>query len=82
MERVVQNLGSKWFQGRQFFTHRKIIVANVPEGLLATVTVCLTLTADRMASKNFLVKKLEAVKTLVKLQPPAQIGLEHLTRPQ
>ena len=59
-----------------------IIVANVPEGLLATVTVCLTLTADRMASKNFLVKKLKAVKTLVKLQPPAQIGLEHLTRPQ
>ena len=28
-----------------------IIVANVPEGLLATVTVCLTLTAKRMASK-------------------------------
>merc|ERR1712214_200977 len=27
-----------------------IIVANVPEGLLATVTVCLTLTAKRMAS--------------------------------
>lgn len=28
-----------------------IIVANVPEGLLATVTVCLTLTAQRMHSK-------------------------------
>merc|ERR1711887_140204 len=41
-----------------------IIVANVPEGLLATVTVCLTLTAKRMAQKNCLVKNLEAVETL------------------
>lgn len=29
-----------------------IIVANVPEGLLATVTVCLTLTAKRMHKKQ------------------------------
>lgn len=41
-----------------------IIVANVPEGLLATVTVCLTLTAKRMASRQCLVKNLEAVETL------------------
>eukprot|EP01104_Vermistella_antarctica_P004399 TRINITY_DN14852_c0_g1_i1.p1 TRINITY_DN14852_c0_g1~~TRINITY_DN14852_c0_g1_i1.p1 ORF type:complete len:1043 (-),score=362.54 TRINITY_DN14852_c0_g1_i1:67-3195(-) len=41
-----------------------IIVANVPEGLLATVTVSLTLTAKRMASKNVLVKNLESVETL------------------
>ncbi|XP_030569601.1 sodium/potassium-transporting ATPase subunit alpha isoform X3 [Drosophila novamexicana] len=41
-----------------------IIVANVPEGLLATVTVCLTLTAKRMACRNCLVKNLEAVETL------------------
>jgi magnesium-transporting ATPase (P-type) len=41
-----------------------IIVANVPEGLLATVTVCLTLTAKRMAQKNVLVKNLESVETL------------------
>lgn len=40
-----------------------IIVANVPEGLLATVTVSLTLSAKRMASKQVLVKKLEAVET-------------------
>lgn len=41
-----------------------IIVANVPEGLLATVTVSLTLTAKRMANKKVLVKNLEAVETL------------------
>ncbi|KAK4289902.1 hypothetical protein Pmani_037163 [Petrolisthes manimaculis] len=35
-----------------------IIVANVPEGLLPTITVCLTLTARRMARKNCLVKNL------------------------
>ena len=29
-----------------------IIVANVPEGLLVTVTVCLTLAANRMHGKN------------------------------
>lgn len=41
-----------------------IIVASVPEGLLATVTVCLSLTAKRMARKNCLVKNLQAVETL------------------
>jgi len=41
-----------------------IIVANVPEGLLATVTVCLTLTSQRMSEKNVLVKNLEGVETL------------------
>lgn len=41
-----------------------IIVANVPEGLLATVTLVLTLTAKKMAKKNCLVKNLESVETL------------------
>merc|ERR1719383_1322486 len=41
-----------------------IIVANVPEGLLATVTVSLTLTARRMAIKKVRVKNLESVETL------------------
>ena len=39
-----------------------IIVANVPEGLLATVTVSLALTAQRMAGKMVLVKNLESVE--------------------
>ena len=43
-----------------------IIVANVPEGLLITVTIQLTLTAKRMASKQCLVKNLEGVETLGK----------------
>ena len=41
-----------------------IIVANVPEGLLVTVTVCLALTAKKMAQKMVLVKNLESVETL------------------
>ena len=41
-----------------------IIVANVPEGLLATVTVSLALTAKRMHQKKVLVKNLESVETL------------------
>jgi len=41
-----------------------IIVANVPEGLLATVTVSLTLTAKRMERKQVFVKNLESVETL------------------
>ena len=41
-----------------------IIVANVPEGLLPTVTLCLSLAARRMARENALVKRLEAVETL------------------
>ncbi|APH39684.1 cation-translocating P-type ATPase [Methanohalophilus halophilus] len=41
-----------------------IIVANVPEGLLPTVTLTLTLSSKRMAKKNALIKQLESVETL------------------
>ena len=41
-----------------------IIIANVPEGLLATVTACLTLTSMKMAQQNCLVDNLEVVETL------------------
>ncbi|XP_043939292.1 sodium/potassium-transporting ATPase subunit alpha-1-like [Protopterus annectens] len=54
--------GYTWVEAAVFLIG--IIVAVVPEGLLATVTVCLTLTAKRMARKNCLVKNLEAVETL------------------
>ena len=46
-------LGYNWLDAVIFLIG--IIVANVPEGLLATVTVCLTLTAKRMAAKVCLV---------------------------
>uniref|UniRef100_T2MGY6 Sodium/potassium-transporting ATPase subunit alpha n=1 Tax=Hydra vulgaris TaxID=6087 RepID=T2MGY6_HYDVU len=55
-------MGYHWLEAIIFLIG--IIVANVPEGLLATVTVCLTLTAKKMAKKNCLVKHLEAVETL------------------
>lgn len=41
-----------------------IIVANVPEGLLATVTVSLTLTAKKLKTKAVNVKDLNGVETL------------------
>ena len=57
-----------WARGNDMITNLVfmigIIVANVPEGLLATVTVSLALTAQRMAGKYVLVKNLESVETL------------------
>ncbi|MBI5887356.1 MAG: cation-transporting P-type ATPase [Deltaproteobacteria bacterium] len=41
-----------------------IIVANVPEGLLPTVSLSLAMGVQRMAAKNAIVKKLSAVETL------------------
>ena len=41
-----------------------IIVANVPEGLIATVSISLALTAKRLATKMVLVKNLQSVETL------------------
>jgi sodium/potassium-transporting ATPase subunit alpha len=41
-----------------------IIVANVPEGLYACITVSLTLAAKRLSVRKVLVKNLEAVETL------------------
>jgi sodium/potassium-transporting ATPase subunit alpha len=41
-----------------------LIVANVPEGLYITVTVCMALAAKRMAERHVLVKNLQSVETL------------------
>lgn len=41
-----------------------IIVANVPEGLLPTLTLSLSLASQRMARRKVLVKGLEAVETM------------------
>jgi P-type Ca2+ transporter type 2C len=41
-----------------------IIVANVPEGLLPTLTMALSVSTQRMAKRHVLVKKLSSVETL------------------
>jgi sodium/potassium-transporting ATPase subunit alpha len=41
-----------------------IVVANVPEGLLPTVTLCLGMASKRMVKRKALIKKLESVETL------------------
>ncbi len=41
-----------------------IIVANVPEGLLPTITLSLAMGVQRMAGRNAIVKKLSSVETL------------------
>ena len=41
-----------------------IVIANVPEGLPATVTSCLTISARRLAARRVFVKRLEVVETL------------------
>ena len=41
-----------------------IIVANVPEGLLPTVTLTLSIAAQKMAKRNVLVKNIDAIETL------------------
>ncbi len=41
-----------------------LIVANVPEGLLPTITLSLSLAGQRMAKRNGLIKNLDSVETL------------------
>jgi sodium/potassium-transporting ATPase subunit alpha len=41
-----------------------LIVSNVPEGLLPTITLSLSLASQRMAKRNALIKNLDSVETL------------------
>lgn len=41
-----------------------VVVANVPEGLLAIVTIGLSISAKRLSTRNCIVKNLEAVETM------------------
>ena len=60
--------GVGYFAGRTFWENFLfaigIIVANVPEGLLPTVTLALAMGSQRMARKKALVKNLTAVEAL------------------
>ena len=54
---------------------RRRRATQVPEGLLATVTVCLTLTAKRMYTKKVMVKNLEGVQRRLHASSPGEHGL-------
>ena len=57
-----------WWAGMKFWDNALfaigIIIANVPEGLLPTVTLSLAMGSRRMARRNALVKNLNAVEAL------------------
>jgi magnesium-transporting ATPase (P-type) len=57
-----------WIIGRDFTANFifaiGIIIANVPEGLLPTVTLTLSIASQRMAKRNALIKSLNSVETL------------------
>lgn len=57
-----------YFSGKGFLVAAifalSLIVANVPEGLLPTITLSLSIASQRMAKKNALIKNLASVQTL------------------
>ncbi|XP_057374553.1 sodium/potassium-transporting ATPase subunit alpha-B-like [Daphnia carinata] len=59
---VAMVLGYSWINSLIFLIG--IVMSYVPQGLVPTVAILLTLTAKRMAKRNCLVKNLEAVETL------------------
>ncbi|XP_049869369.1 sodium/potassium-transporting ATPase subunit alpha-B-like [Pectinophora gossypiella] len=59
---MVYLIQKSWVKALQYMLG--IILANVPEGLLVTLTVCMTLSAKNLKKKNCLAKTLQAVETL------------------
>ena len=59
---VAYLVGYHWMDAILFMIG--IIVSVVPEGMLALITIALSVSARRMSSKNCLVRNLEAVETL------------------
>ncbi|XP_013189215.1 sodium/potassium-transporting ATPase subunit alpha-like [Amyelois transitella] len=59
---MVYFIQKNWFSALQYMLG--IILANVPEGLIVTLTVCMTLSANQLKKKNCLAKSLQAVETL------------------
>lgn len=58
-----KSLGGLSFLGAFIFTIG-IIVANIPEGLLPTLSLALAMGVQRMAKRNVLIKQLSSVETL------------------
>ncbi|GBP75192.1 hypothetical protein EVAR_88797_1 [Eumeta japonica] len=59
---MVYFVQGSWIKGFEYMLG--IILANVPEGLIVTLTVCMTLSAKQLKRKNCLAKTLQAVETL------------------
>ncbi|XP_059059157.1 sodium/potassium-transporting ATPase subunit alpha-2-like [Achroia grisella] len=59
---MVYFIQKSWLSALQYMLG--IILANVPEGLIVTLTVCMTLSAKQLKKKNCLAKTLQAVETL------------------
>ncbi|XP_052747126.1 sodium/potassium-transporting ATPase subunit alpha-4-like [Bicyclus anynana] len=59
---MVYMIQKSWLAALQYMLG--IILANVPEGLIVTLTVCMTLSANNLKRKNCLAKTLQAVETL------------------
>ncbi|XP_063896359.1 sodium/potassium-transporting ATPase subunit alpha-like [Helicoverpa armigera] len=59
---MVYFIQKSWLSALQYMLG--IILANVPEGLIVTLTVCMTLSAKSLKRKNCLAKTLQAVETL------------------
>ncbi|KAJ8730277.1 hypothetical protein PYW07_017315 [Mythimna separata] len=59
---MVYVIQRNWLSALQYMLG--MILANVPEGLIVTLTVCMTLSAKALKRKNCLAKTLQAVETL------------------